>query len=233
MSQGSPDELGGQCEPAGGSVPQEPAAPAIPPNAKPSVSPPATRQSLRLSPVRLGIIFELGLGVLALALALLFGKLSQLNVRLDWLGVLAGIAATLPLLAALAGLLSLDWRFVGELRRLVDEVILPWFVNARWWELAILCTAAGVGEELLFRGLLQPIICGAVGVATGVVLVNALFGLMHPLSLTYVVLASVIGIYLSVLLLVTDNLLVPIVVHGVYDFVALVWMLRARRFKNS
>jgi membrane protease YdiL (CAAX protease family) len=170
---------------------------------------------------------------LALALAWLFGKLSQLNVRLDWLGVLAGIVATLPLLAALAGLLSLDWRFVGELRRLVDEVVLPWFDDADWWKLAILCAAAGVGEELLFRGLLQPIFCGAVGLATGVVLVNALFGLMHPLSLMYVVLASAIGVYLSVLLLVTDNLLAPIVAHGGYDFVALVWMLRARRIKKS
>ena len=38
--------------------------------------------------------------------------------------------------------------------------------------------------------------------------------------------AAVVGIYLGLLWLATGNLLVPIVTHGVYDFAALVWLLR-------
>jgi membrane protease YdiL (CAAX protease family) len=55
-----------------------------------------------------------------------------------------------------------------------------------------------------------------------------LFGLAHPMSTTYVVLATVVGVYLGGLLLVTDNLLAPIVAHAAYDFVALVYLVRHR-----
>ncbi len=111
------------------------------------------------------------------------------------------------------------------LRHFINDFVLPLFVCARWWELAILCGTAGIGEELLFRGLLQPIFCGFLGLQLGVVLVNVLFGLMHPFSIAYLVLASLIGLYLSVLYVATDNLLAPILVHGLYDFVALRWMM--------
>jgi membrane protease YdiL (CAAX protease family) len=51
------------------------------------------------------------------------------------------------------------------------------------------------------------------------------FGLAHPISTTYAVLASLIGIYLGFLFVATDNLLVPIVTHAAYDFLALVYLL--------
>ena len=42
-------------------------------------------------------------------------------------------------------------------------------------------------------------------------------------------LAGLIGIYLGWLLAATDNLLVPIVAHAAYDFLALVYLLHRDR----
>jgi len=46
---------------------------------------------------------------------------------------------------------------------------------------------------------------------------------------TYVIVAIGIGLYLGMLVRVFDNLGVPIVVHGLYDFVALLYLLRTVR----
>lgn len=188
-----------------------------------------TLHAPRISAVWTGIAFEGGLGVLALIVGWCLGHVPLDRIHLALLPLLASAAATLPLLAALALLLSFDWEIVRELREFMDEFVLPMFAGARWWELALLCTAAGLGEELLFRGLLQPIFCGALGLGWGIFLVNVLFGLMHPFSITYVVVASLIGLYLSVLFVISDNLLAPIFVHGLYDFVALFWLMNRQK----
>jgi membrane protease YdiL (CAAX protease family) len=49
---------------------------------------------------------------------------------------------------------------------------------------------------------------------------------MHPITRMYVVLCVLVGLYLGWLWMVTDNLLVPIVAHGAYDFFALVYLVR-------
>jgi membrane protease YdiL (CAAX protease family) len=49
----------------------------------------------------------------------------------------------------------------------------------------------------------------------------------HLVTKTYAVIATLIGAYLGVLWLATENLLAPITTHAVYDFVALVYFLRA------
>ena len=51
--------------------------------------------------------------------------------------------------------------------------------------------SAGVGEEMLFRGVLQASISSWLGCAWGLVLASLLFGLLHPISLTYMVIACI------------------------------------------
>jgi hypothetical protein len=51
---------------------------------------------------------------------------------------------------------------------------------------------------------------------------SILFGLAHPISRTYVVLATGMGLVLGALYLATGNLLSAIVAHAVYDAVILV-----------
>jgi membrane protease YdiL (CAAX protease family) len=43
------------------------------------------------------------------------------------------------------------------------------------------------------------------------------------------IVATVIGAYLGVLWLWTGNLMTPIVVHALYDFVALIYLLRVHK----
>ena len=59
--------------------------------------------------------------------------------------------------------------------------------------------------------------------------VAILFGLLHAVNVAYAVLAALMGLYLGWLWMATGNLAVPIVAHAVYDFLALVYILRGRR----
>jgi hypothetical protein len=65
----------------------------------------------------------------------------------------------------------------------------------------------------------------------GLVGCNIIFGLAHAITPLYAVLATLVGIYLSLSLDYGGdrNLLVPIVIHGLYDFLAFVALMRAYR----
>jgi len=173
-----------------------------------------------------GFLFEGGLGVLAIVLGWAFAQPVVESLSIGASSVVWSVIATLPLVVLL---LAIDRYPVGPfrgLKQLVDETVVPLFANCRWWHLAVVAAFAGMGEELLFRGLVQQSLVGYVGVWPAVMIAALLFGLAHPLSKTYVATAAAIGIYLGGLLVVTNNLLVPIIVHALYDFVALVYLTR-------
>ena len=65
---------------------------------------------------------------------------------------------------------------------------------------------------------------------------NLLFALLHPVTPTYAVLVGVIGCYLGLVGLVDPlpesrqgNLLVPVVAHGLYDYLAFLVIIRESR----
>jgi membrane protease YdiL (CAAX protease family) len=176
-----------------------------------------------------GVVFEGGLGLLAIALGWLLAQPVLEAVRWDVSAVLWGVAATLPMLALL--LLIERWP-AGPLRglkQLVDESLVPMFKDCRWWHLAVLSILAGWGEELLFRGLIQASLVEWIGVWPAVLVAGIVFGLAHPLSKSYVIVAAAIGAYLGWVFVATENLLAPIIAHGLYDFIALVYLTRAAR----
>ena len=84
-------------------------------------------------------------------------------------------------------------------------------------DIVLLSAAAGIGEELFFRGMLQSYI--------GVIAAAVVFGLLHALTPAYFVLATVIGIYFGLIYESTNNLLIPMVGHAAYDIFAL-YLLR-------
>jgi len=132
-----------------------------------------------------------------------------------------GIAATLPpglLFAAVQ-----TWP-VGPLRRLqrtVDELLIPLFREWSVAELVAVSLLAGVGEEMLFRGVLQAALSELFGPIAGWLVASAIFGLVHFISPLYAVFATLMGLYLGLLWSWSGNLLVPIATHGLYDFVVL------------
>jgi membrane protease YdiL (CAAX protease family) len=86
--------------------------------------------------------------------------------------------------------------------------------------------AAGLGEEALFRGVLQSVLTQAFSPSVGLVAASLLFGFAHCVTRAYVVFATLFGLYLGWLTIINDNLLAPIVAHTLYDFAALKYLVK-------
>jgi uncharacterized protein len=174
----------------------------------------------------LALGFEGGLLALALVLGYLVGYAPWDNFTWSDNDAGLGVAGTLPLLSLY--FLAMRWP-VGSLRRLqqiLDELVQPLFGNCTWVDLAAVSFLAGLGEECLFRGVMQAALDAWLGVWPGLFLASLLFGLAHCLTLTYALLAALVGMYLGWLWHMTGNLLTVVVTHALYDFVVLVHISR-------
>jgi membrane protease YdiL (CAAX protease family) len=175
------------------------------------------------------ILLEGGLGVLACALAWLLGVSLGEQIAWRWSAVLWGAAGALPMLAAAIWGMRAPWGPLVRLRALVEDAVAPLFRDCSLLDLAVISATAGVGEELFFRGLVQAWFTPALGHAWALVLASLVFGLFHPISRTYVVLAMAMGAWLGWLWLASGNLLTAIVCHAVYDYLALIYLTRPNR----
>ena len=143
--------------------------------------------------------------------------------------MLWGIAATIPPLLGLAWILKSQRRALRGLVALVLEQLGPLLAGCSPAQLAFLAAFAGVGEELLFRGVVQTGLTGVLPSAGALLAASLWFGLMHAASPAYAVLAFVMGMYLGALFLIQGGLLAPIVTHALYDLVALLSVVRRWR----
>jgi uncharacterized protein len=177
-------------------------------------------------------IFEGSLVLAALALGWLLGTKPLQTLHWELRGVAWGLAGTAAPLMLFWLCLKCPWRPLRQIARIMNETIVPLFRGCRLVELAIIAALAGVGEEILFRGVIQAAVMqrigGPAGVWPGLAVAAVLFGLLHPITPTYAILAGLIGLYFGWLWLASDNLLAPIAAHAVYDFVALVYLTRKR-----
>jgi membrane protease YdiL (CAAX protease family) len=167
------------------------------------------------------IVLEAGLGVLAVLLALMLGLAPWLEFEWTLVAWLMALAATVPMVLSLLLLRFTGWQWLSELEGFVRRVLVPWFGGAPWWGLALVALAAGIGEELLFRGVIQGGLAGLIGPWGALVVASLLFGLVHAMTRAYFIIATLAGFYLGLLYLWTGNLLIPVVVHFLYDWVAL------------
>ncbi len=172
------------------------------------------------------LAFELGLGVLAIVLALAFGLKPWQALDFGPSAWLLAVLATLPMAAMLPLLARSRWAWVEELRRFMRTVVVPLFASLPNGALLLVALAAGVGEELLFRGVLQAGLSGWLGPLPGLLLASLAFALVHAVSRAYFLLSLLAGLYLGLIFLWTGNLLVVILVHFLYDWVALHWWVR-------
>jgi len=173
----------------------------------------------------IGFGFEAGL----LALAAFLGWLLEvlpLPIRFDWDGVLLGLLGTLPpAIYALLATSELGLRLspvrgiYDRIRDLLGEAI----AGMALWQLGLLALAAGFGEEFLFRGVLQ--------VAWGLGTSSVIFALLHAVTPAYFFMALGLSVYLGWIFHETENLLVPSLIHFLYDTLALV--LLRRKFREE
>ncbi len=178
----------------------------------------------------IAVLMEGGLGLLAVAVGWLVGMNPLDLVAGDWWAILWGCLAALPLAGALVACERFPFWPFSDVTDVVDRLIRPMFVKTSVAELAVISALAGIGEELLFRGLLQEGLSRWIGPPTGVwvalAAASVLFGLLHPMNGAYILLAAVMGLVLGGLWIASGNLLVPIVTHAVYDFVGLIWLVK-------
>jgi len=83
--------------------------------------------------------------------------------------------------------------------------------------------AAGLGEEMLFRGVLQYGLMDQMGNVAAVGLSSIIFGLLHAVTPVYAFLATLASVYFGYLYLDTGNLAVPIITHALYDVCAIMY----------
>jgi uncharacterized protein len=183
------------------------------------------------------ILFECGLGAAALAIAWVLGlePLALISGTAEGFG--RGVLVALPLIVLLVLLVRISWGPVATLKRFVDEFVLPLFRGMYVWQLAAISIVAGISEELLFRGVMQVGLQDWLGPPHGAwaaILITALlFALAHAVTREYALAAGLISIYLGWSLVLSGDLLVPMTAHGVYDFVALVYLTRAKRGERT
>jgi membrane protease YdiL (CAAX protease family) len=185
----------------------------------------------------LAVVFEGGLGLLACAIGWWCGYWPLQTFRLEGVDFFWGIVGTLPLFA---GLVWIDRHPIGPfaaLKQVVQEILLPMFRGFRAWQLLIVAILAGAGEEILFRGLLQGgvsawlelYVAAHLATVIGLAVASLLFGLMHHITRMYATICVLVGLYLGGLWILTGNLLTAIIVHALYDFLALLYLLRGSR----
>ena len=180
--------------------------------------------------IRFAAGFEAFLMLLACGLGWL-AEIPRPHTLLTLRAVGIGVAATLPLLAFY---FVSDWLPVPAFRR-IHQLLMTTLgrplAACRWYDLALLAVLAGVCEEALFRGVLQPWI-GRLGWPAGWIGANLLFGCAHAVTPTYAIITVLIGGYLSgVQAVAGGNLAAAMLTHGLYDFLA--FLLIAREYRRN
>lgn len=144
-----------------------------------------------------------------------------------------GMVLTLVMIAAMWGIQKIPLSGIKRLSSLSQQLLYPILKKTTFSDRVCICLSAGVGEELMFRGLLQTVIIvywpwgtdWGLNIILGIVVSSVLFGLCHSLTKCYALLAGLIGAAFGFVYLATGSLLVPMIAHALYDLWAMDYML--------
>ena len=108
------------------------------------------------------------------------------------------------------------------IQRFSEQVIRPLLAPCSLLDLLGISVLAGLGEEMLFRGVLQEAFTNWFNIWVGVIVASVLFGVLHSITVTYALLAALMGVYLgcvfSVFRYADHNLLAVIITHAPIRF---------------
>ena len=170
-----------------------------------------------------GIAFELVLAAVGVAVGKALG-LSALGAGFDLSpsSLAAGLLWTLPPLAFVGGIRILDLKSLKEIEKITQDFARRLFLGRSNAQLALFCFSAGFGEELLFRGVLHQKLELLFGFMPAAITVGIAFGLAHNLTPTYFIISGLSSCLFSLMFYASgSNIVVPVVAHATYDFIAL------------
>jgi membrane protease YdiL (CAAX protease family) len=175
--------------------------------------------------------FEASLIVVAVLLGWIAGIDPFANLYFSETAIAYGVVGTSPLLLLLLSLEQMRGDALVKIKNLLLDTLGPSLHRYHWTDLFMLATIAGISEEILFRGVIQPWMEDAWGMTIGLLGSNIVFGLVHAVTPLYAVLAALVGLYLGLALDYGGerNLLTPVVIHSLYDFLAFMALMRAYR----
>jgi membrane protease YdiL (CAAX protease family) len=181
----------------------------------------------------MAVLVEGGLALFAVLLGWLFSvplrELFPAWGRPLWEALARGIVATLPMLVLFWLLVHSPLPAMRQLREQVEWLIREMFPAGSLAQFALIAVLAGVGEELLFRGVIQSKLVDWTTPMGGLLLASLLFGAAHALSRLYFLLATLIGLYLGAIVQYYGELVSAIVAHALYDFLALAYLCWSAR----
>jgi hypothetical protein len=166
-----------------------------------------------------GAVFGIGMVILATMLMMLSGSPTNLN---DWypsdeflqeslLGILLGAVGAMSAWAMTSQITA----FIRLRNRLIAMMR---FEALKLWHALAFGVMAGVPEEILFRGAVQP--------QLGLILTALVFGALHAISWIYFVYAAGAGLLLGLMVEWRGNLWAATTAHFAYDagvFLLLTW----------
>jgi len=176
------------------------------------------------------VMVEGGLAVLAIVIAWFAGiSLREMIVLDEPIHYLIAVVAIIPMLMFCRFVYLVPLKTVEFTRRFLHSVYRDFIRHCSVLQLLLVAIMSGIGEELLFRGVIQTAIVEGFGGETrgliiGIAVTSLLFGLVHPINKLYVFLCFVVGIYLGLLFVWTGNLIVPVIIHTFYNFVVFLAM---------
>jgi membrane protease YdiL (CAAX protease family) len=137
-----------------------------------------------------------------------------------WSSVAWGVLGALFSFAVVVALTRAHHR-VGRTLRWYCAQLAPIFCKMPLAQVVLLSLAAGVCEELLFRGFLQTWLSQLSSPLLGLLGASFVFALLHWASLIYVLLIFAFGLILGFVYQASGSLLGVVVWHALYDFFAL------------
>lgn len=184
---------------------------------------PTSRMLRRIHPraiTRYGFI----LGMFMIVIALLWTGLIQGRDLREWFPAAGWLSDLMVGSAAGAAFGLVAWRLLDRVPPLkqVEQMILTSLdMDAmRYYHAALFGLLAGIPEEILFRGAVQPVL--------GIVIAAAIFGAFHAINLAYFLYAAGAGVLLG--LLANGGLWAPIAAHTVID--TMMFALLIRRWRH-
>ena len=176
------------------------------------------------------VAIEGGLAVLAIVIGYLCGFSPAKTFSWSFQAVVLGFVATIPMLVVFVFLDRSTFLPFQKIQILVRSFIRTFFGKCSKAQIFLICILAGIGEELFFRGLLQAGIAhwlgGSFGLICGIVISTLLFGMLHLITLAYGVITVLFSFYFAALFLYSDNILVPMITHALYDYCVVRFIMR-------